>query len=355
MIHAVELKHFRCFDNFRLEGLKPFTLLVGGSGSGKTAVLEALFLACGGSAEVALRTRVRRGFRDDTQYSTDAKSNIGLFRDLFRNGDVGRPCVVGLEDASKRLRSLEITCQESDIVAGAVDSSMDLSQFTASVPFAFHWTTAAGAFSSKIQFRDGRVQIPRNSDVYPGLLFNSQAFSSAETAKWYSELSRDNREGQVLRVLQALFPDVSGLSLELVCGEPMLHAAVHGMPEKMPVVVLSGGITKFMSIALGILSLPRGGVVLVDEIENGFYYESLAYMIEALWKLGDQNGVQVISTTHSYEFLRATAQVMERLKSSEGDMALVRFERGRGGKQPTARVVAGKNYRAAIESDFEVR
>jgi predicted ATP-binding protein involved in virulence len=61
MIHSVEIKRFRCFREAKVEGLRRINVIVGGSGSGKTAFLEALFMCAGMGADVFLRTKGWRG------------------------------------------------------------------------------------------------------------------------------------------------------------------------------------------------------------------------------------------------------------------------------------------------------
>ena len=61
MIDSLSIKNFRLFKDVKVDGCRRINILVGENGSGKTALLEALFLAAGVSPELALRTRAWRG------------------------------------------------------------------------------------------------------------------------------------------------------------------------------------------------------------------------------------------------------------------------------------------------------
>ena len=61
MIRSLTVKNFRCFEALRVKNCKRLNVLVGDNGGGKTAFLEAIFLALGTSAEVATRFRGYRG------------------------------------------------------------------------------------------------------------------------------------------------------------------------------------------------------------------------------------------------------------------------------------------------------
>ena len=50
IIKKVSLKNFRCHDEFNLDCNRPITLIIGENGSGKTSVLEAIYLALRGKS-----------------------------------------------------------------------------------------------------------------------------------------------------------------------------------------------------------------------------------------------------------------------------------------------------------------
>ena len=50
IIQKINLKNFRCHSNFELDCNRPTTLIIGENGSGKTSVLEAIYLALRGKS-----------------------------------------------------------------------------------------------------------------------------------------------------------------------------------------------------------------------------------------------------------------------------------------------------------------
>src|SRR5271157_3266880 len=110
--------------------------------------------------------------------------------------------------------------------------------------------------------------------------------------------------------MQQVYPEIEDLTLEFIAGEPMLHASLTGISEKYAIANLSGAMNKYLSIILAIVSIPYGAVV-IDEIENGFYYNDLQKIIHGIMKMAERYESQVFATTHSYELLQAVAKVIE--------------------------------------------
>ena len=50
VVQKVSLRNFRCHDEFELDCNRPTTLIIGENGSGKTSILEAIYLALRGKS-----------------------------------------------------------------------------------------------------------------------------------------------------------------------------------------------------------------------------------------------------------------------------------------------------------------
>ena len=68
--------------------------------------------------------------------------------------------------------------------------------------------------------------------------------------------------------------------------------------------MLGDGITRLLSFILSVFS-NQGGVVLIDEIENGFHYTKQNLIWEILYDLAVDLNVQIIANTHSKEMVEA--------------------------------------------------
>jgi len=349
MINSLEIKNFRCFRELKLGGLKRFNILVGDSGSGKTAFLESIFMLGGGSPEVYLRLRRWRGYGDSIKLTGSRTSYESLFRDLFYNFDQSAEARLRLQDSVTGVRSLTISYK------GQESSEVPLRRTIENVflvdPIVFYWTVGRKNFESKVQVKDGAINIVGFADVYAAWLL-SPAVGPENHAQHFSDLSKKGRAQPIIEELKKQYPFVQDVTLESLVGELMLYASVEQLDEKVPLGLLSAGMTKYFSILIAIASNP-GGVVLIDEFENGFYFKSLTPFLKSIYKFCEEQNVQIIASTHSYELLEAMMPILEEDESREDRVCLLRAERT--GRESTIKRIEGVSYRAAIEEHFEVR
>ena len=356
MITSFEITNFRCFQHIKQDGLRRFNLIVGASGSGKTALLEALFLAGGANPEIYFRLRRWRGFSEAIALTATRDAYESLFRDLFYNFEQETGARIEFVASNTGQRSVNIFYEDDEVLHLPLKSTSTGSEDLFSVtPIVFKWEGRKRVTESKVEIADnGVLRMKGSKDVYMMTFVSSQTLDPRSNALRYSDLSKRGRAGLVLAAMREVYSEIEELTLEFVAGEPMLHASIQGVPEKYAIANLSGGMNKYLSIILSIISVPHGAVI-IDEMENGLYYGDLEKLIYGIMKLSATYESQVFATTHSYELLQAAAKVIEGNEEFENDTSLIRLEKASPCASPTLHLVKGRNYLAAIESDFEVR
>jgi energy-coupling factor transporter ATP-binding protein EcfA2 len=348
MINRLELRNFRCFKQLDIS-LKQFNVIVGESASGKTALMEALFLLGGGSPEIYFRLRNWRGFSRTLSLSGTRESYQSLFRDLFYNFDQNAGAILESQDSSVGSRKLEISYGDSKEY-GLDLQSPEPHAFMLS-PLNFKWVVEGRVHNTSIFVKEGRFTIEGSAPVAALAYYNSVNTTSFETSSAFSSLSRSYRSTSLVKVIAAIYPQVKDVTLELIGGDPTLCVATD-LQERLPLGDLSGGVTKFVSIALGILANP-GGTVIVDEIESGFYYKDMPAVWFALVNLCLDEKVQLVVSTHSYEFLKAAAPILAK-EGIAKESQLMRSEINADGER-VIKKIAAHSFESATSLDFEVR
>jgi predicted ATPase len=354
MIKSLEIKNFRCFKELYIRELKRFNIIVGESGSGKTSLLEAIFLVSGASPEVWMRLRQWRGFSPIFRFSGTRTSYESLFRDIFYNFEKRRPANIRLVDYNDAARSLKISypSQEKYTSSVRVASNSKGNEENAFLvePIVFAWRTKATEHKAKVEVKDGVVKFTGFNNVYPVWYTSPGINEAVNVAQMFSELSLKKRAGSLVKAVTDLFPYIQDVTVESIAGELALCVSTESMGEKLPVGAVSSGLTHFLSILVAIAT-NEGGVLLIDEFEVGFYYATLPKLLGAIFSFCEEHNVQVIASTHSYEFLQALLPIMKEREETENEFALLRAQRTR--TDCSIKLLGDPS--AAIESNFEVR
>jgi hypothetical protein len=352
MINQIEIRNFRCFKNVKLHGLKRFNFIVGDSGTGKTALLESMFLAAGGNPQIWFRLRRWRGLGEGPMQIGVRETYEALFRDMFYAFDQKSGANIRILDSELGKRELEIYYKKSNVYRLPLKEQQPEAFLID--PIQFKWDFGNDIVHSQVIVKEGALQMTGDAKVYPLFLISPRTFSGRDNALNFSNLSRVKRAHPVAKAVASIFKEVEDISLELLAGEPQIFVSLSTLPEKIPLGDLSGGLSKYVEIVQSILNNP-GGAILIDEIENGFYYKNLKDLLANIIDLCDEHRVQVFATTHSYEFLEVLAEAMEKAQKGADAFSLLRLERPNGSPQPEIRVIPGDSLEAAMKEHFEVR
>ena len=353
MIESLEISNFRGFESLKLKNLGRVNVLVGDNGSGKTALLESLFLTGGIGPEIYLRTRAWRGAGEKMLVNLERDQYEALWKELFYGLDQNRAVVIKFVDSDSGERQLRIYYDAAQTQLMPLDMKVRTSYESGDIhPISFDWRTEKGKEqkATVTVTPQGVMQLPNIENLYPMMFLSSGTiFAPEENAKRFSFLSRRNRQHSVIKIIQSLFPIVKDLSVEIVAGAAGLYASVAGLEEKIAVGSLSAGITKYLAILFGIAAFPKG-VVIIDEIENGFFYKKYADVWRGITSLAAEHETQLFVSTHSIECLQAALPV---ISENPSQFTLLRTERRE--RDCTVKYFSGKDLQAGLEQQIEFR
>lgn len=355
MVDSITIKNFRSFDEVKIDKLQRVNLVVGDNGSGKTALLEALFLAAGASPELLLRARRWRGLEGNISGSPDAITEA-LWADMFHRFRVGRPVFIGLKGDGEQNRSVTISLYKS----GAVKIVPPLRNKPGAPPTVVNQPGPI-EFKYQIQgFNDHTVRPVLTSEGYqftelPQSLIRASFYAAnqtspgAEAANHFSGLSKEYKDIQFRSVFKSIYPKINDISLELSASHPLLFVSSNDVPKKIPIGLASGGSNKLAAILLSMATM-EGGLIIVDEIENGFYYKRLPEIWDAIIQFSRHYNCQVFASSHSFECIKALAAYAQQ---SPDDFSLLRTVSTLSGTE--IRHFHGSQFADAIIDNVEVR
>lgn len=312
MLEGLHIRNYRVFNDLTVDHLRRINLIAGKNNAGKTSLLEAIFLLSGaGNPQVVPTIMNYRGI--ETVTGPPQKVGEIFWKPLFSALDMNR--------------TVEITGQHTS--AGPLTLTIVLdkphtSELPLNAPVETHLENLSGAsqlmlsFSSHstgevkghmrvtgqaVQFEPPNVELP-----FPGRFLASRVGNLTADAGLLGRLRQQKQGDILLEPLQVIEPRLQSVEENSASGAPMIWGDI-GLAELIPLPVMGEGMTRIARLILAIASTP-GGVVLVDEIENGLHHS----VLPKVWKVVDtaakRFNTQIFAATHSFECAEAAHEAL---------------------------------------------
>jgi hypothetical protein len=313
---------------------------VGDNGTGKTALLEAFFLALGSSPLLALRFRQYRGL-DGTFGGILYNIEEAMWRDLFYDGQWDSPISIESRGDGQDTRSLIISRgDQSELIIPFEEASKEQDIRIAGVEF--RWRNSTGrerVYAPKITSQG--LSIGGDEEYRPDVFHFPaiQTIGSGENAARLSEVSRAGKLNDFIEAIRQEYDWIVDLKIEILAGLPVIYATLD-TGQQMPLANVSGGVNRVIGLMLAIASR-TDTVILVDEIENGIYFKHQPIIWKGMAAMTRRQRSQLFITTHNEEWLEAVFEDQD-----VSDVALWRLERTKEG--PRLMQFAGKQASAAV-------
>lgn len=348
MIRSVDIRNFRCFKHLAIDNCARLNVIVGDNGAGKTALLEALFLTLAASTEVALRLRTQRGL-EGSYGGTHDRIQRALWGGFFYGGEMSQPISLTLTGDGVESRSLEIAKRgASSVEFNQMDQSIDAIR----APIDFTWRDSMGNHRTvSPQISDKGLVLPSTGEEISDF-FHIPAnanISASENADRFSELSQKDGRSKFVEVFTKEYDWISDLNVEVYARQPVLFATLKSSGMKLPLPNVSAGLNRIVSIMLAIAS-STSGVVIVDEIENGIYFQHLGSVWNSLLEFSKEYQCQLFVSTHSAESINALVKASA---DDIDDVALWQIERGP--VESRISTSSGSDLKLAVQYGEEVR
>lgn len=341
MLKSLRIRNYRVFKYLEVGGLKRINLIAGKNNSGKTSLLEAIcLLVSHKNPQVAISSQVVRPTTPVDEPVATRLSVETAWKHLFHDVDMTRPIEIEGTLSSGLEANLKISAQRERLTRIAMGSGLnDAVPGAQSLVFSYSDSGQRKA-ESRIRVSSNGVEIeqPEPNDqnhsvntVQGARIVLPQSGSRAEDAALLANLRIHKKSDTLLNALKLIEPRLRSVEDSVASGTPMIWGDI-GLSEMIPLHVMGEGMTHVARIMLGIFSMP-GGVVLVDEIENGIHHSAMADVWKAIGKAAERSNTQVFATTHSFECIQKAYKGLgedgfrlHRLDSKDGENFSVTYE-----------------------------
>lgn len=362
MYQSFSAKNFRCFEDLTIDDLKRINLIVGKNNVGKSALLEALFIYFGAyKSELVLQVNALRGigtFRWE-QGSWAKTPWDSIFHDFDNTKTVqlvGHGTKVD-DDRSLWLRIIRDTDKikeiglplQTELPSSNGDAFLP-GEITQILELEFKQGNQAGKNHTFLSSKGPQSEAVIPSIPHPTFLVSTRTQAHpAIDAERYSGIDLSAKP-MLINALRIVEPNLINIEVRFFQGTAMIHGEITGRKQPLPLYLMGEGIARLASFLLAIGNA-SGGVVLIDEIENGFHHSVLPDIWRAIEKVAHHFNVQIFATSHSFECIRAAHLTFE--NDPDYDFKLIRLERDEN--LIRARGYDKEALDAAIDVGLEVR
>ena len=330
-IREFSANNFKSFTELRLTDFDRVNLITGKNNTGKTSLLEAIFMSLGPTNPVLWATILaRRGVE-----RINVKSPTVPY--LFHKLNTTKPITFSVKTSKDfqykfqfdfgETATFRIPKSKTSQQGKESQQSILLSDIAESRTVRVTYTPYNGA--RRISYA---TITPNNVDVRAQfkLPFAESISIAAEGAEGrerqnptrYSQLDKLGRLSEFEQHLKAIEPKLIRTSLAVENEETYIMADTgYGL---MPLSFLGSGMNRLATILLSIASYPDA-VVLIDEVENGFHHTALKTVWNAIAEFAKEFRCQIIASTHSDECIAAAHNVFK--ERSKYELRLYRMIR----------------------------
>ncbi|MCK6411782.1 MAG: AAA family ATPase [Azonexus sp.] len=355
MIDSLTIRNFRLFDELEIPKLGQVNLIVGKNNSGKSSLLEALSIFASQGNPATLSTLLGQHDENLRFDNPLANSDIGALESSFRHffpkrtfperdgapiyiGDKNKDYFVQIEHRLFQEAFEEIQDEDGDIVRRlkripVEKDSPDLFSDQISPNQALHISTKHRSFWLDI---DDSSHIRRRSrfgggepGAIPYVYVPTDFVTPEQLAGMWDKAALTEAENYLLQALQIIEEDVTGLAFvskdEGALSREAKRVAIVKLkdePSPIPLAGMGDGMTRVLQIVLSLFSA-KGGILLLDEFENGLHYSVQKQAWDLVLFLAKELSVQVFATTHSRDCIEAFSAAS--IEDTKIDGMLFRF------------------------------
>ncbi|KPA17570.1 ATPase-like protein [Candidatus Magnetomorum sp. HK-1] len=308
MIESFKIKGYKLFDDLFLQRLNLITLIGGKNNTGKTTVLEAFFMFHDSmNPEAPLHHLSLRGLGSISLNPEYLWSSIFQCYDMhttiemevFENNIKEKIFIKHNKELKKSVFTLP---QKTAFITNTSQKSLPMESlnFIYSVNDKYvgeSYLTFNGQHL-EMNFKDFNKTTKKVAFISSG-----KQQDHLEDAIRFGQLDIYGDTEIITDVLKIIEPNLKSLTT-ISQGD---HALIYGkinLPKKIPVSHMGEGTAKLLSILLAIAT-HENGMLLIDEIENGWHYSLLPDILKAIHKMAKKYNCQIIATTHSYEIKKS--------------------------------------------------
>ncbi|MFB2917645.1 AAA family ATPase [Aerosakkonema funiforme] len=319
MLRDLTIQNYRCFKDFHIDALARVNLIVGSNNSGKTSLLEAIYLLVNqGNPQSIVEMLSNRDEMAEwyvAQTSSIIQQRLPGYQinHIFNDRQLKAKEQIHIQSQQENPISLQINLTPWD-----KDRSVAF-EFVPAFALSLQYKSEDITQVKLVPVREDGV-IERKSiesdffnastQVYSPLFLSTKTLSFYQMAILWDNITLTPEEEKVVAALQILEPDVERISF---ASRPTYNSGIllkiRGQRHPIPLSSMGEGMRRLLTLAMAAVTV-ENGLLLVDEIETGLYYEAQTDMWRLILQTAQRLNLQVFATTHSWDCIAAFQEAL---------------------------------------------
>jgi AAA15 family ATPase/GTPase len=277
-IKNIEIKTFKCFENFTAEGFGRVNLISGKNNVGKTAFMEAVY--------VNVYAQDIKLFIFSLQVIKYMRENLNILKN------------------NSNYNTKKFAEKSNNIL---VTSNKNHTHFKIN--------EHEGVKKYHFEFNQQSIDVNTNEfsfelNLIPNIVFiDNFGFDNTQIKNGYLSVQKKDQEQFLNNILNKF-----DSRIEKFIGGDVPQCRVNN--QWLDLTELGDGARHLVSIVVSLFQC-ENGTLFIDELDNGIHYTQLDELWEIILEVSKEQNVQVFATTHSKECIESYARVAKKLEDEE--------------------------------------
>lgn len=356
---SIFIDNYRGLKNLNLERAKRINIIGGLNGTGKSTLLDALFLVLDRRSPGALvRPLNIRGAPIpypnglDFIFNSTAVEKKAIIKCSTSDSTFKVEIAPGSIPSNVSISSTNINGQNINIVPATIEKDSTGIHIKTYFDGNSDFDEGSFVFQGSHEFVNYNLyKLTHNKSIAPGAYISATArISMIEDASRFTILIKEKRSQEVVECMKFVIEDLSDLQILQEGNQPALYATMKD-GSMHQTSVLGGGFQIVLSVIL-LLMTTKNGVLFFDEVDTAIHYSRLKFFWELVSKVASKNNCQVFAVTHSRECVsEALSGVLE--SGNLADLQYIRLEND--DKETDVITYSGEELRDALAGNWEIR
>lgn len=322
-IKSLRLRNFKCFEDFTMDNIGQFNLIVGANNSGKTSLLESLFVRHMAGGEYLYRAfKNRFGFS-----SEDVLAPNFDFLKLYQNN---RSQETRISIYSELGNGLTDECSLESMTVREIRADHELSDFmletygNQAVRFSNEMRMIVSRHSNNSVLGEFKSMNPlvqddsSSSNRFMPYIGSHDSYGY-DLVGLFSDHIQQNRdvEKEFVECLRLIIPELEEVEISMAMDPsgPAIGLRLENENLLVPLAMFGDGTLRLFRILTKLFVIKAKPLLptylLVDEVDFGIHRGKLVEFWSALIEIGFEANAQLFMTTHNEECVKAFWQVFE--------------------------------------------